>query len=71
MAWVYRNTQSLLIGVLMHASLTASMILLGPAVSGADLLIYDIVVGLALWIIAAVVVGIPHKGLVPRLQGSP
>jgi membrane protease YdiL (CAAX protease family) len=71
MAWVYRNTQSLLIGILMHASLTTSMILLGPAVSGADLLIYDIVVGLALWIIAAVVVGIPHKGLVPRLQGSP
>jgi membrane protease YdiL (CAAX protease family) len=64
MAWVYRNTQSLLIGVLMHASLTTSMVVLGPAVSGADLLVYDLVFGLGLWIIAAVVVGIPLRGSV-------
>ena len=33
MAWVYDRTQSVLIAVLMHASLTASMVILGPPVS--------------------------------------
>jgi membrane protease YdiL (CAAX protease family) len=55
MVWVYQHTRSLPIGILMHASLTASMLLLGPPVSGRDLLMYDLVLAAILWIAAAVV----------------
>jgi uncharacterized protein len=56
MAWVYHRTHSLLIAVLMHASLTSSMLILGPAVSGRELLIFDLAFGATFWIAAAVVI---------------
>jgi membrane protease YdiL (CAAX protease family) len=49
MTRVYEHTQSLLIGILMHASLTTSMILLGPAVAGEAAVAYDVAFGIALW----------------------
>jgi membrane protease YdiL (CAAX protease family) len=55
MTWVYRHTRSTLIGVLMHASLTSSMLLLGPPVAGRDLIAYDLALGAVLWIAAATV----------------
>src|SRR5688572_25940745 len=57
MTWVYQNTRSTLIGVLMHASLTSSMLILGPPVSGYELLTYDLAFGAVLWIAVAIVTG--------------
>lgn len=55
MAWAYRHTESLFVGILMHASLTSSMLILGPAVSGRALLAYDLTLGGMFWIVAALV----------------
>lgn len=60
MTWVYQHTRSTLIGVLMHASLTSSMLIMGAPVSGYDLLTYDLAFGAVLWIVVAFVHG---KGL--------
>jgi hypothetical protein len=57
MTWVYQHTRSTLIGVLMHASLTSSMLIMGPPVSGYELLTYDLVFGSVLWIAVAIVHG--------------
>jgi hypothetical protein len=56
MVWVYDHTGSLLLGMLMHASFTASQGLLGPAVFVAanDVLWYGIF-AVALWMIVAAV----------------
>ena len=54
MVWVHDHTQSLLLAMLMHASLTASApwILL-PAVTGASLVIYYLVLIAATWLVVA------------------
>lgn len=54
MAWVYDRTQSILVAVLMHMSLTASMLILGPAVAGNELLTFDLVFGAVLWAVAGI-----------------
>ncbi|HEY9122203.1 MAG TPA: CPBP family intramembrane glutamic endopeptidase [Brevefilum sp.] len=57
MVWVYDQTGSLLIMVLMHAPLSASQLLLiPPDLSGIQLVLYDITFAAALWLIAAAVV---------------
>jgi membrane protease YdiL (CAAX protease family) len=57
MVWVYDQTRSLLVMVLMHAPLSASQLLLiPPDLSGIQLVIYDIAFAAVLWLIAAVVV---------------
>ena len=43
MVRVYERTGSLFISILMHASLTASMIFFGPAVKGAESVIYNLI----------------------------
>jgi membrane protease YdiL (CAAX protease family) len=58
MVWVYDRTGSLFLAMLMHASLDASTFIVGPgplAVSGSALLTYDLVLGLAWWIVVAAV----------------
>jgi membrane protease YdiL (CAAX protease family) len=67
MTWVYQHTRSTLIGVLMHASLTSSMLILGPPVSGAQLLTYDLAFGATLWIGVLVLV---RSAARPRAAGS-
>lgn len=58
MVWVYDRTESLLVAMLMHASLTASTLILGAGLVGAPLVIFD-----AMWaavlcsLIVAVAVG--------------
>ena len=61
MVWVYQHTRSLLIGILMHASLTSSMLILGPAVSGRDLLIYDLTLAYVFWMAAVVVLALEGR----------
>jgi len=57
MVWLHDRTGSLLVAMLMHASLTASMLILGPlAISGGTLLTYELVFAAALWVVVAAVV---------------
>ena len=56
MVWVYDRTRSLLVAILMHTSLTFATFVLGPAaISGSSLLIMDIVLGAAWWLVVAAV----------------
>jgi uncharacterized protein len=56
MVWVYDRTGSLLVAMLMHASLTASTLILRPAATGVPLVIYDFVLAGVLWAVVAAVV---------------
>jgi membrane protease YdiL (CAAX protease family) len=60
MGWVYERTGSLLVAMLMHASLSASMLIFAPpALSGAPFLTYCLVMSAATWaVVAAVAVSI-------------
>ena len=49
MVWVYKNTESLLLIILMHTSLVASLLIFDPPVKGESLLIYILVRALILW----------------------
>lgn len=66
MVWVYDRTQSLFVAVLMHTSLTASMLILGPAVVGGALVAYDLVFGALLWALVALVTWTRRGRLSPR-----
>jgi len=56
MVWLYDRTGSLLVAMLMHASLTASMLILGPlALSGGLLLTYELAFAGALWVVVTAV----------------
>lgn len=61
MTWVYRHTRSTLIAVLMHASLTTSALVLAPAVSGWNLIAYDLAVGAVLSVFVALVLAKPAR----------
>ena len=71
MVWVYERTgESLLVAMLMHASLTASMIILPPVVTGVAFLTYNLVFTAALWVVvgAVVVVNGGHLTRQPPLR---
>lgn len=56
MVWVYERTRSLLVAILMHASLTAStLFVLAPAVEGVRLFLYYLVLAAVLWSIVAAI----------------
>jgi membrane protease YdiL (CAAX protease family) len=56
MVWMYDHTNSLLLAMLMHASATASMLILQPfGISGVMLLTYVLGMGVAYWLIVGVV----------------
>jgi membrane protease YdiL (CAAX protease family) len=56
MVWVYDRTGSLLVAMLMHAPLAASqLILIPPAITGVQLVTYDLVFTAALWVFVAAV----------------
>jgi len=55
MTWVYANTQSLLLAVLMHASYTGWLLTLYPATSLEQGLVWQTGFALALWVVVAVV----------------
>jgi membrane protease YdiL (CAAX protease family) len=67
MVWVYDRTDSLLVAILMHASLTAATIVLEPlAISGTALLVYSAVSIAAWWIVVAAVAMATHGQLSRR-----
>jgi membrane protease YdiL (CAAX protease family) len=54
MVWVYDHTQSLLVSLLMHASLTAStLFILSPAATGVPLIIYYLILTVVMWAVVA------------------
>lgn len=55
MTWVYANTQSLLVAVLMHASYTGWLFVLYPATSFEQGLVWQTAFAVALWIVVTVV----------------
>lgn len=56
MVWVYEHTGSLLVAMLMHTSLTASIRIFTPVPNqGVSLFIYDFVLATALWAVVGVV----------------
>jgi membrane protease YdiL (CAAX protease family) len=56
MVWVYERTgESLLVAMLMHASLTASMIILPPVVTGVAYFTYNLVLTASLWVVVGAV----------------
>jgi uncharacterized protein len=62
MVWVYDQTESLSVAMLMHASLTASLRIFDPVpISGAPIILYYVVLGVALWgIVAVLAIAIPN-----------
>ena len=77
MVWVYDHTESLLMAMLMHASLTGSVlfIFMPPALAGLPLMTWYLVLTAALWgIVAAVVVkrqqANPPETHLPRQGGA-
>jgi membrane protease YdiL (CAAX protease family) len=64
MVWVYDRTGSLLIGMLMHVSLTGSLIILRPAATGMGLVLYELTWAGTLWAVMAVaIVGTARRRL--------
>jgi membrane protease YdiL (CAAX protease family) len=55
MVWVYDRTGSLLVAILMHASLLACIIICAPATTGVAFLVYSFAVAAALWVVVAAV----------------
>jgi membrane protease YdiL (CAAX protease family) len=55
MVWVYDRTGSLLVAMLMHASLVAGMQILDPQLTGVPLLTYILVRAAVLWVVVAAV----------------
>jgi len=65
--WVYSNTQSLLLAQLMHASSTASLVILSPShVSPSQEALWYAVYAAILWILVAIVAAIYGKRLVKQ-----
>jgi len=71
MVWVYDRTESLLVAMLMHASLTASMITLPPVVTGVAYVTYNLVFTVVLWVVVGLVAVANggHLTRQPPLQG--
>ncbi len=70
MVWVYDQTGSLLIAILMHMGLTASTLILQPLVAGALLVTAGLVLTAAPWIIVAVVALMRHRRTPRNLGGA-
>ena len=56
MVWVFDRTESLFLGMLMHASFTASLLVLNPLeIAGAHLQMYSFALAGAVWVIVAAI----------------
>jgi membrane protease YdiL (CAAX protease family) len=72
MLWVYDRTGSLLVAMLMHASLDACSFILGPvsAASGSTGVVYGFALGAAWWIVVAAVILVNRGQLWRRPLGK-
>lgn len=61
MVWVYDGTRSLLLGILMHAGLTFSTLVLQPLITGAPLIRIGLALAVAPWLIVAAVAWIRYR----------
>ena len=72
MTWVFADTQSLLLAVLMHASYTGWLLTLYPTTSLAQGLVWQTAFAVALWVMVAVVMtGLAVRRSGPSVQGPP
>jgi len=55
MVWLFDRTQSLLMVILMHISLVASLVLFDPILEGTDLIIFILIRAVILWLLVALV----------------
>jgi hypothetical protein len=56
MVWVYEHTESVFVAMLMHASFTASLLILNPVgISGTNLEAYSFALAGAVWLVVAAV----------------
>ena len=66
MIWVYDRTKSLLVVMLMHASLAAGQLILIPqAISGVSMLTFDLVFAAGLWVIV-IAIAVANGGQLSR-----
>ena len=56
MVWLYARTESLLLGMLMHVSLTVSLLIFNPLdITGANLQIFSFTLAAAVWVVVALI----------------
>jgi CAAX protease family protein len=56
MVWIYERTKSIFLGMLMHVSITASLLMLNPlGISGGNLQLYSFALAAATWVAVAVI----------------
>ena len=68
MVWVYEHTRSIFVAMLMHLSLTTSLLALNPiGISGAHLVTYSFALAAVMWIVAGVVALLEGR----RMQSQP
>ncbi|MEZ4867051.1 MAG: CPBP family intramembrane glutamic endopeptidase [Caldilineaceae bacterium] len=65
MVWVYDRTESLPVAMLMHASLSASTLILQPVATGMPYLTWNLVLAVTLWLVVAAV-AVVHPGQISR-----
>jgi membrane protease YdiL (CAAX protease family) len=65
MVWVYDRTGSLLVAMLMHASLTTSNVIFVPLATGVPLVTWSLVLAAALWTVVAAV-AVANRGQLSR-----
>jgi uncharacterized protein len=63
MVWLYKNTNSLFLVILMHVALVASIAIIDPVIEGRELLIYILIRALLLWIIVGILYTTARKSL--------
>jgi hypothetical protein len=67
MTWVYRHTESLLLGQLMHAGFTGGQALLQPvALAAAEQVLWYGLFAVSLWIVVAIVITATRARLLVR-----
>jgi membrane protease YdiL (CAAX protease family) len=69
MVWVYDRAGSLLVAMFMHASLSASTLILQPVATGVPFMIWNLVLATVLWVIVAAI-AVANRGKLsqPRLR---
>jgi membrane protease YdiL (CAAX protease family) len=72
MVWVYDRTGSLLVAILMHASLVASNAILAPLATGVSQVTYNLMWAAVLWVLVGAVALANHGHLTrqPPLRGQ-